>query len=92
MASSRSGRIAGAIAEASSSLDRVCRASPTASRVPSTVAIAVAPTAMTREVRSEERIRSSAASSPYHRKLKPSQEYAEPPSLNDIATSTAIGM
>ena len=91
MASNMSGRIAGAIDEASSSLERVCRASPTASRVPSTVAIRVAPTATSREVPSADRIRSSAASSPYQRKLKPSQEYAGPPSLKDMATSTAIG-
>lgn len=69
----------------------MCRASPTASRVPSTVAITVAPTAISSEVRTESRIRSSRTSSPYQRKLKPSQVNAEPPSLNDIPTSTAIG-
>ena len=72
MASTRSGSTAGIRASASSVFDLVCLARPTASSVPSTVAMTVEPTATMSVLIRPSLMRSSAASSPYHLRLKPS--------------------
>ena len=91
MASTRSGRIAGAIANASSAVDRVNRTRPTASMVPSTVEKTIAPNATSSELTSASPRSASSNSSPYQRNDRPVRFSADRPLLNDVTTKVAIG-
>ena len=71
-----------------------CRriSTPIASKVPSSVAMAVETSATISVLRAAERIAAFPASEAYHFSEKPDQTVGSPPWLKDSATSTAIGM
>jgi hypothetical protein len=86
-----SGNTAGAMIAASTSGLRTWRAIPTASKVPSTVAMIVAPTATKSVFISPSRISLLSARAEYHFVEKPPHEVGRPLLLNDSATRTTIG-